>query len=90
MNRNFDCEKFEVLAERFIDRGIFVTVGGGTIRVMAREATKFFGLPYRAMLSALGGNSEYWFKFFFLAGGFSQDQNHGDAAGFGRFLARNW
>ena len=88
--KNFDAEKFESLAVRFIDRGIFVTTGGGTIRVMAREASTFFGLPYRAMLSALGGNSDRWHALFYRAGGFSQHHNHGDAAGFGRFLARNW
>ena len=88
--KNFDAERFEYLAERFVSRGIFVTVGGGGIRVMAREAAKFFGLPYQAMLTALGGNTEAWFKYFYLAGGFSQDQNHGDASGFGRFLSRNW
>ena len=88
--KNFDAEKFEDLADRFVARGILVTVGGGTIRVMAREAADFFGLPYGIFVTALGGNTERWFKYFYLAGGFSQDHNHGDAAGFGRFLARNW
>ena len=88
--KNFDAEKFEGLAERFVACGIFVTVGGGTIRVMAREAADFFGLPYRVMLSALGGNTEAWHKYFYIAGGFDQGNNHGDASGFGRFLARNW
>ena len=88
--RNFDAEKFEALAERFVARGIFVTAGGGSVRVMAREAAEFFGLPYRVMFTVLGGNTEAWFKYFYQAGGFSQDQNHGDASGFGRFLARNW
>ena len=87
---NFDAETFEDLAERFIARGIFVTAGGGSVRVMAREAAEFFGLPYRIFVTILGGNTERWFKYFYLAGGFSQDQNHGDASGFGSFLARNW
>ena len=90
MSRNFDYEKFEVLAERFVANGVFVTVGGGTIRVMAREAADFFGLPYQNMLAALGGNTERWYDLFYLAGGFSQNSNFGDAAGFGRFLVRNW
>ena len=88
--KNFDAEKFEDLAEQFVARGIFVTVGGGTIRVMAPAASDFFGMPYQVMLSVLGGNTERWFRYFFLAGGFSQDQNYGDASGFGRFLSRNW
>ena len=90
MKRDFDYNKFEALAAMFVQRGIFVTRGGGTIRVMAREAANFFGLPYRVMLAALGGNSEEWFNYFYLAGGFQQDHNFGDAAGFGRFLTRNW
>ena len=88
--RNFDYARFEKLVEKFILGGIFSTVGGGTIRVMAREASDFFGMPYQVMLSVLGGNSDRWHRLFYLAGGFSQDHNHGDASGFGRFLARNW
>ena len=60
---NFDAEKFESLAERFVARGIFVTAGGGSVRVMAREAATFFGLPYGVLLTALGGNTERWFTY---------------------------
>ena len=88
--RTFDAEKFDRKVNEFLGKGVFVTVGGGTIRVLAGEAAKFFGMSFKTFCSHLGLQSEKWHDLFYRAGGFNQDGNNVDAHGFGRFLERNW